>query len=79
MAFTSTSQSDTFTMGPYFAVLFTGTAGASGNTITLNFTATNIIGLEPTATFSQSGATVTVSGLTNTQTQSFLLLGSVTL
>ena len=77
--FTAVTQSETFPMGPRFAALFKGTAGNGGNDITVNFVVDNIIGLQPTATFTQAAAVVTVSGLTDTQTQSFLLLGKTTL
>jgi hypothetical protein len=57
------------------AVRFTGTAGASGNTISsVPFVVANIYGMPDGATFTQSGATVTIAGLTNTKIYHLILV-----
>lgn len=67
MAFSSTTQSGVERMFERkFCVRFKGTAGASGNTISsIPFTVGAIYGLPNGGGFTQSGATVTVTGLTN--------------
>ncbi len=80
MAFTSTTQSQTYTIGDKFAIDFQGTAGASGNTISnVNFIVDTVLGGPEDTAFSQSGGTVTVTGLTNTKAETLLLRGRTTL
>lgn len=77
MAFSSTSQSATLRMGNQFVQFFTGSAGAASNTIDVDFIVEYLVGLTAaSASFSQSGKTVTVSGLTNGSEYTFLLAGS---
>jgi hypothetical protein len=76
MAFSSTTQSGVERMFERkFCVRFKGTAGASGNTISsIPFVVQDIYGLPNGGTFTQSGSTVTVSGLTNTNVYSLILV-----
>jgi len=75
MAFSSTTQSVERMFERKMAVRFKGTAGASGNTIpSVPFVVQDIYGLPDGGTFTQSGATVTVSGLTNTNIYHLILV-----
>lgn len=77
MAFSSSTQSDTFPFGNKIGCLFKGTAGASGNEITVNFLVDYVLGGPEDAAFTQTSAgVVTVTGLTNTKKETLLLVGS---
>lgn len=66
MAFSSTTIRREQRIGSKRAVFFTGTAGASGNTVLVGFTVKHIIGAPDTMTFTQSNGTVTfTAGITN--------------
>lgn len=76
MAFSSTTQVGKLRgLETYYTELFKGTAGASGNTVDIGFVADNIVGLPTGATWTQSGKTVTISGLTNGHVYNLIFLG----
>lgn len=79
MAFSSTTQRDNERYGnDRLAVLFKGTAGASGNTITLplGLVVEFVIGLPNGAAWSQSSNTLTITGLTNGNVYNFNIVGT---
>ena len=75
MAFSSTTIRRGQRVGSKQACFFTGTAGASGNTVVVGFTVRHIIGAPDTMTFTQSQGTVTfTAGITNTRIYHLIFL-----
>lgn len=77
MAFSSTTLRRGQRIGSKAAAFFTGTAGASGNTVNVGFTVKHIIGAPDTMTFTQSNGTVTfTAGITNARIYHLIFIGA---
>lgn len=68
MAFSTTTIRRNERIGSKKACFFTGTAGASGNTVNVGFVVKHIIGAPDTMMFTQANGTVTfTAGITDTR------------